>query len=275
MQTLDGATAIITGAGRPAGIGRAVALKLASKGAAVAVTDLDGETESADGRISNRAALDGLVKEILAQGGSAIAATVDITDPAQIEACLAAVHETFGGVDILVNNAGTSAGALPFLEVTPAQWDASYQVNLKGVALFCQAVLPIMIDQQGGVIVNNASTAGLGAEPGFGAYTASKHALIGLTKTIAAEFGPDNIRCNAVCPGFTETDMHMAANKSIAEREGLALDAVKQRRYQGVSLRRAARPEEVADAIAYLASPAASYITGVALPVAGGCAVGL
>lgn len=275
MNSLDGLTAIVTGAGAQHGIGRATALKLAVRGAAVAVTDLDGGAESGDGRKSNRAALDSLVEEIRAQGGSAMPAIVDITDRAQIEACLAAVRNTFGSVDILVNNAGTSIGAVPFLEVTSAQWDTSYQVNLKGTALFCQAVLPIMISQQGGVIVNNASTAGLGAEPGFAAYTASKHALIGLTKTIAAEFGAQKVRCNAVCPGFTETDMHMAVNQDIAQREGLALDEVKQQRYRGVSLRRAARPEEVADAIAYLASPAASYITGVALPVAGGCPVGL
>lgn len=275
MKSLDGMTALVTGASAQRGIGRATALKLVSEGAAVAVTDIAADPGQGGHRAEKASTLDRLVKEIQATGGSAIAVTADLTDRAQIEACIARVQAELGAIEILVNNAGTGIGAAPFLELTPEQWDASYQINLKGTALFCQAVLPNMIERRFGVIVNNASTAGLGADPGFAAYTATKHGLIGLTKTIAAEFGPDNIRCNAVCPGFTETDMHMAVNEDIAGREGLTLDEVKQRRYCSVALRRAAQPEEVADAIAYLASPAASYITGVALPVAGGCPVGL
>ena len=267
MTPLEDKVAIVTGTGAPGGIGRATALRLAADGARVVVTDA--------GASGHDAALARLVEEIAASGRQAMAVTVDITDRGQIDACVGQVRDAFGGVDILVNNAGTAVGAVPFLDLTSDQWDTSYRVNLKGAADFCQAVIPAMIDGGGGVIVNNASTAGLGAEPGFGAYTATKHGIVGLTRTIAAEFGPANIRCNAVCPGFVMTDMHRAANERLAQAEGLDADAVAARRYAGVALRRAAEPTEVADVIAYLASPAASYITGVALPVAGGTPVGL
>ena len=142
----------------------------------------------------------------------------------QIEACAEAACERFGGIDILVNNAGTTAGAKPFLEISDADWDLSYAVNLRGPAQFCRAVIPVMIRRGGGAIVNNASLAGLGAEAGFGAYSASKHGLVALTKTIAAEFGSQGIRCNVVCPGFVNTDMHRGVNERLAREAGIGLD---------------------------------------------------
>ncbi|MEM7223287.1 MAG: SDR family NAD(P)-dependent oxidoreductase [Pseudomonadota bacterium] len=265
MTDLTGKVAIVTGASAPHGIGRATALKLAELGAAVVVTD----TEQWLPRLEE------LSQTIETDGGRALAMAVDVTQREQIDACVSRTCGAFEGVDILVNNAGTTAGALPFLEITEADWNASFRVNLKGPADFCQAVIPMMKDAGGGAIVNIGSTASLGAEPGFGAYTATKHGLVGLTKTIAAEFGPDGIRCNAVCPGFVMTDMHIAANERIAAREGRDPTVVAADRYSGVALRRAATPEEVAEVVAHLASPAASYITGVALPVAGGSSVGL
>ena len=141
--------------------------------------------------------------------------------------------------------------------------------------MLTQAVLPMMQAQGAGAIVNIGSTGSLGAEPGFGAYTAMKHGLIGLTKTIAAEFGVDGIRCNAVCPGYVNTDMHMAANTRLAQEAGVALQAIKARRYSSVALRRAGDPAEVADAVAYLAGPQSRYVTGVALPVSGGTPPGI
>ena len=265
MGRLEGKTALVTAAGQ--GIGRATALKLAQDGAVVVVTDLPSTDDDA--------ALQSLAAEVTSLSGGGLALALDITDQAQIDRCLIQVAEAFGGLDVLINNAGSSIGAVPFLDVTPEQWDLSYEINLKGPALLCRAAIPRMIARGGGAIVTNASTAGLGAEAGFGAYTATKHGLIGLTKTIAAEFGPQGIRCNAVCPGFVMTDMHAAANARLAREQNLSESAVAAQRYAGVSQRRAAEPREVAEAIAYLAGPAASYVNGVALAVSGGTPVGL
>ena len=141
--------------------------------------------------------------------------------------------------------------------------------------MLAQAVIPEMISGDGGSIINIGSTGSLGAEPGFGAYTAMKHALIGMTKTIAAEFGKDGVRCNAICPGYIMTDMHAAANKRLAQENNISIAEMKAIRYQEVALRSAGEPNDVADAVAYLAGPKSGYITGVALPVAGGVPFGI
>ena len=263
-KSLAGKVAIVTGAGAERGIGRATALKLASLGADLVLADLS---------LAN--GLQALADEIVASGSRSLAVVVDVADVAQIQSCADAACERFGGIDILVNNAGTTIGAKPFLEISDADWDGSYVVNLRGPAQFCRAVIPVMIRRGGGAIVNNASLAGLGAEAGFGAYSASKHGLVALTKTIAAEFGPQGIRCNVVCPGFVSTDMHRGVNERLAREAGIGLEEIARRRYVAVAMGRAGAPAEIAEAIAYLASPASSYITGVALPVAGGTPVGL
>jgi NAD(P)-dependent dehydrogenase (short-subunit alcohol dehydrogenase family) len=263
-NSLAGKTAIVTGAGRPDGIGYATALRLAELGADIVVTDVTVTSDLAQ-----------LVLEIEALGRRALAVAVDVTQADQITACVAQCVERFGGPDILVNNAGTTIGALPFQEIEPEHWDLSFQVNLKGPALFCRAVLPAMVRSGGGSIVNNASTGGLGAEAGFGAYTATKHGVIGLTKTIAAEYGEHGVRCNAVCPGYVATEMHDGTNQRLAGERSISIEAMKQERYTGVALRRAGTCAEIAEAIAYLASPASSYITGAAIPISGGTPVGL
>lgn len=268
---LTNRVAIVTGAGSPSGIGWATARHLASQGAVVVVTDL----------ADNMGSMSALLAELDATGRGSMAIEVDITDRAQIDECVNRVMSEFGRLDILVNNAGTTIGALPFLDITSEQWDTSYRVNLKGTADFCQSAIPAMIADRdssssgSGAIVNNASTAGLGAEAGFGAYNATKHAVVGLTKTIAAEFGADGIRCNAVCPGYVSTDMHLEATKRLAQDAGIATDEMAQRRYAGVALGRAGTTDEIAATIAFLASPAAGYITGAAIPVSGGTPVGL
>ncbi|MEM7338460.1 MAG: SDR family NAD(P)-dependent oxidoreductase [Actinomycetota bacterium] len=270
MDALSHKVALVTGAGTPSGIGWATAQALANAGALVVVTDVEHEPgPTAD------VGIDALAAAIRGQGGDAMAVPLDITDRAQIDRCVAMVSEHHGGVDVVVNNAGTSAGARPFLEITAAEWDASYRVNLKGTADVCQAVIPTMTERGGGSIVNVASTGGLGAEAGFGAYTATKHGVVGLTKTIAAEFGRAGIRCNAVCPGFVATRMHTEATERLAAAAAIPVDEMAARRYEAVAQGRASTPDEIAAVIAFLAGPAASYITGAAIPVSGGTPVGL
>lgn len=262
-KTLAGKVAIVTGVSAERGIGGAVARKLASLGADLVLADLDLTS-----------GLQALADEIVAAGGRSLAVPVDVREVAQIEACVETAYGRFGGIDILVNNAGTTAGAKPFLEISDADWDLSYAVNLRGLAQFCRAVIPAMIRRGGGAIVNNASLAGLGAEAGFGAYSATKHGLVALTKTIAAEFG-QGIRCNVVCPGFVNTDMHRGVNERLAREAGVGVAEIARQRYLGVALGRAGDPAEIAEAIAFLAGPASAYITGAALPVAGGTSAGL
>jgi 3-oxoacyl-[acyl-carrier protein] reductase len=271
MGDLSGQVAIVTGASAPRGIGRAIAARLASDGAVVVITDMAGTGAGGD----RLALLNEAVAVITQAKGQAIARAVDVTVEADIEACVRETVRQFGRVDILVNNAGSLAGSADFLTTKPEDWTASFRVNLLGPMMFTQAVLPEMRRNGGGAIINIGSTASLGAEPGFGAYTAMKHGLIGLTKTIAAEFGPEGIRCNAVCPGYIATDMHEAANHRLADEAAIPVAEMKARRYRGVALRSAGEPEDVADAVAYLAGPQARYVTGAVLPVTGGVPPGI
>ncbi len=275
MNALEGKIAIVTGASAPNGIGRATALQLADEGAAVVVTDIAGSLQLDGKPVEKLDLLAAVATEIRDRGSNALSMQVDVTKKHEIENCVHQVMNHFGQLDILVNNAGTLVGTGDFLESSEADWVASFQVNLLGVMVFCQAAIPALRQAGGGSIINVGSTGSLGAEPGFGAYTTMKHGLLGLTKTIAAEFGIDGIRCNAVCPGYTSTDMHMAANARLAAEQNRPLEEVMEQRYKAVALRRAGDPDEVAKAIAYLAGPASSYVTGVALPVSGGVPCGI
>lgn len=272
---LNGKTAIVTGASAPNGIGRAIALRLAEDGAVVVVTDIAGPMTVENRTVDRLDLLSDLVSTIEADGGKAMGMDVDVTSEKRIADCVDQTVSKFGAVDILVNNAGTTIGAGPMLESTADQWDLNFRVNLLGPTLFSKAVIPTMQARGDGVIVNIGSIGSLGAHAAFGAYTAMKHGIIGVTKTIAAEFGVDGIRCNAVCPGYVKTDMHEGANKRLAAARGLSVDEIKTERYAEVALRRAGEPSEIADTVAFLAGPTSTYITGVALPVSGGTPVGL
>lgn len=275
MKPLAGKTAIVTGASAPHGIGRAIALKLASDGAAVVVTDIDGTLET-DGTPRSKAdLLADLVAAIKGAQGAAMALPLDVTSQSAIDTCIQHTLAQFGRIDILVNNAGSLAGADNFLSTTPDQWQTSFQVNMLGPMMTAQAVIPYMRKAGGGRIINIGSTGSLGAEPGFGAYTAMKHGLVGLTKTLAAEFGVDGILCNTVCPGYIATDMHMAANERLAREQGLTISEIKAQRYAAVAVRDAGLPRDVANAVAYLAGPQAAYVTGINLPVTGGVPAGI
>jgi NAD(P)-dependent dehydrogenase (short-subunit alcohol dehydrogenase family) len=275
MADLSGQIALITGASAPRGIGRAIAMRLARNGAAVVVTDMEGSVDLGGIAQARGDLLAGLVRDIEGAGGRALALFLDVTNVDDIAAGITATTGHFGNIDILVNNAGSLAGSDAFLATTPDQWQASFAVNLLGPMMLSQAVIPFMQAAGGGRIINIGSTGSLGAEPGFGAYTTMKHGLVGLTKTLASEFGPDGIRCNLVCPGYIATDMHMAANTRLAAEQNISVAEMQARRYGAVALRGAGTPEDVAGAVAYLAGPAGQYLTGIALPVAGGVPCGI
>lgn len=275
MKPLTGKVAIITGASAPRGIGCAIAKRLATDGASVLLTDVTGQI-SLNGTQHNKITfLQATADEIKAAGGQALILPLDVTQKDDVTRCVAFARSQFGRIDILVNNAGSLAGSDNFLETTPSQWETSFQVNLLGPMMLTQAVIPEMRTVGAGSIINIGSTGSLGAEAGFGAYTAMKHALIGMTKTIAAEFGVDGIRCNAVCPGYIMTDMHMAANERLALENNISVSEMMVQRYANVALRNAGEPSDVADAVAYLAGPQSAYVTGISFPVAGGVPFGI
>ena len=194
MGALDGMVALVTGAGSLGGIGAAIVRTLVADGASVVASDLDAGGAGAVAR---------------AAGGRAEAMALDVTDRPAIDAAVADVVARHGGLDILVNNAGTTAGAKPYLEVTAGDWRAAVAVNLIGTADLCQAAIPALLDRQG-AIVNISSMTGIGGQRAFGAYTATKHALIGLTKTIAAEFGERGAPLQRRLPGLHR---HRAASR--------------------------------------------------------------
>jgi len=278
MKSLDGKVAIVTGAGRPKGIGRSTALRLAELGATVVVTDLCKKYEgdlAFYGVGDDWAQLQRVVGEIEARGSRGLACKVDVTRREEIAACVEEAATRFGGVDILFNNAGTAVGVGAFLSMTQPQWDLSLSVNVTGMFHFCQLAIPKMIERGGGVIVNTSSTAGLGAGDLMCGYHTSKFAVVGFTKAIAAEFGPFGIRCNAVCPGMVDTDLGDMEYEFISQMEGITIEEARQRAAQKIALRRQCAPDEVAEVVAWLCTPAAGYLTGVALPIAGGMPPGL
>ena len=259
QRPLTGRVAVVTGCGSPEGIGAASAACLARDGATVIVTDRVGADAAA-----TAAGLPGDVQ----------ARALDVTNRDQIDAVVADVVAEHGRLDILVNNAGTSAGAKPFLEITDQDWATAFAVNVKGTADCCQAAIPALCESNG-AIVNMSSMVGIAANRAFGAYTSTKHALIGMTKTIAAEFGPRGLRCVAICPGFIATEFHENVNRRMAAEQGVSLEEIHAQRYQTVALRRAGTPAEVGELVAFVVGPGGAYMTGVALPVTGGVQLGL
>ncbi|MDB5372894.1 MAG: NAD(P)-dependent dehydrogenase, short-chain alcohol dehydrogenase family [Belnapia sp.] len=246
----NGKVAVVTGGGN--GIGRAAALGFAQRGARVVVVDRDGDAAAA------------VAAEI---GKAAIACTADVTRAADVAAYVQAALDAFGSIDCFHNNAGIEGKVAPIVEYDEAVYDAVMAVNVKGVFLGLRHVLPVMILQQRGAVVNNASIAGLVGTAGMSAYVASKHAVIGLTKVAAAEVGPLGIRVNAVCPGPISTRMVQDLARQVSPNNP---EGVEERYAAGLPLRRYGTVEEVANLVLFLASDLAGNITGGQYTVDGG-----
>ncbi len=236
--------AIVTGAAR--GIGKTIALKLAASGLDVAVSDVlaDEARETAE--------------ELKSLGVRSMAVTADVSRPGDVETLIKTTIEQWGSVDYLVNNAGVTRDNLA-IRMSEQEWDMVLDINLKGTFLCSQAAAKAMMKQRFGRIVNIASVSGILGTPGQANYASSKAGIIALTKTFARELGKRNITVNAVAPGFVLTEM----------TEKLP-DKVKEEYIANIPLKRAGIPEDIAEAVWFLLSPSASYITGTVINVSGG-----
>ncbi len=257
----------MTGASRDRGIGYATCTKFNREGALVVLTDF-AETEVARNHIENAA------KSIDSTKKTVVPKSMDVTDIESVSSLFESILNDYGRVDIVVNNAGTDIGAKPFHELTDEEWEKSFNVNVRGCANVCRAALPIMIEQHGGCIVNNASLAGLRGYANQSAYSSSKFAVVGLTKSLACEYGKHNIRVNSVCPGLVWTNMGEQAIHDL-QLPGETHDETKLRLANTNATARWADPNEIASVISFLASKEASYINGAAMEVTGGCSLGL
>lgn len=243
-----GRVALVTGGG--SGIGRATALLLASRGAAVAVSDVNvgGAEETA--------------RMIGDMGKDSIAIGADVSQAVDASAMVDATTSRFGRLDLAVNNAGVGGGRSPLHEYPEADWNRTLAVNLTGVWLSMKSEIEAMLEGEGGVIVNVASVAGVVGYPRHAAYSASKHGVIGLTRTAALEYARSGIRVNAICPAFTRTPMVEAAVAASEDRL---------RKLESANpLGRLGTPEEIAEGIAFLCSPASGFAVGHALVLDGG-----
>lgn len=248
-HSFEGKVAVVTGAA--SGIGRATAVGFAGAGARVVVADRDpGGAEETVGMIRRA-------------GGDAVPVRVDVASPAEVAALFARTDEVFGGIDVAFNNAGIEGPiGVSTAELSEADFDRILAINLKGAWLCMREEIPRMKARGGGAIVNCSSIAGVVGFAGAAAYVASKHGMIGLTRTAALELARDNIRVNAVCPGVIRTPMiERATHHRADEAAGYAA---------AEPVGRMGEPEEIADAVLWLCSAGASFTTGVALPVDGG-----
>ena len=242
---LDGKVALVTGASR--GIGRAIAIRLAAEGAKVAI-NFAGNTEKAEA----------VKAEIETAGGEALLVQANVADAAAVEEMVAKVVETFGGVDILVNNAGITRDGL-LVRMKDEDFDAVLDTNLKGVFYCTKAVSKLMMKKRSGRIVNMTSVVGVNGNAGQTSYAAAKAGVIGFSKSAAKEFASRGITVNMVAPGFIDTDMTSVLS-----------DKAKEAALAGIPLQRMGTPENVADAVAFLVSDQAAYITGQVIHVDGG-----
>lgn len=246
--SFTGKVAFVTGAG--SGIGRAAALAFAREGAKVVVADLSEQNSQETVRL------------IEALGGRALAVRCDVTRAEDVKAALDRTIETFGRLDAAFNNAGSEQPVTATADLTEEEWDRIVRVNLGGVFLCMKYEIPLMLAQGGGAIVNTSSGAGVKGFKGQAAYAAAKHGVVGLTKSAALDYAPQNIRINAVCPGIIDTPMMDRFSGGTAEG--------RERVISQEPIGRMGRPEEIANAVVWLCSDAAPFVIGHAMVIDGG-----
>lgn len=270
---LKGKVAVITGAGRRAGLGEAMAQRLAAEGCKVVLTDIGraaGEhmPESAVGTASE---MQSIVDDIATAGGEASAFNCNVLNPEEVAAAAAFAVETYGSLDIWVNNAGIGYLMKPIVEMSIEEWDTVLGVNLRGVFLGIQAAARIMIEQgRGGRIVNIGSQA---SKSGFGhasAYTTSKHGIVGLTRVAAMELGEHGINVNTICPNHVTTGLGAWQNSHFSEVTGRDMDAYMREMRERIPLGRPGLQEDIAKACAFLCSEQSAYMTAECMNVSGG-----
>ena len=241
--------ALVTGGSR--GIGRAISRRLAEEGARVAIADiLEDEARQT-------------ATEIVAAGGQALAVTTDVSQLDQVRACVQHVTDTWGAIDILVNNAGWDR-IEPFVESSPETWDKVIAINLRGPINLCHTVAPQMMERKQGKIISISSDAGRVGSTGEAVYSACKAGIIGFSKTLARELARSQVNVNVVCPGPTDTALLQQV--TAGERGARVIEAMT----RAVPFRRLGQPEEIANAVAFFASPDADFVTGQVLSVSGG-----
>ncbi len=252
---LEGRTAVVTGGGR--GIGAAVGRALAAEGAAVLLA------------ARTVAEVEGVAEELRAAGHAAWGVACDVTDPDQVRALAAAAQERMGRVDVLVNNAGIATSA-PLKAITLETWNRVFAVNATGTFLCTQALLPGMVERGWGRVVNVASIAGRTAAPYIAAYAASKHAVVGFTRAVAAEVAASGVTVNAVCPGYVDTRMTDESVARIAGKTGMPPEEARARILGTTPQHRLIEPEEVAFLVVMLCDHRARGVNGQAVVVDGG-----
>lgn len=243
MQEYNDKVVLITGAA--SGFGKILAEKLSASGVKLVLGDI------------NEQELKKVAKEL---PGEVRALVCDVTKETQVEKLVMSSIETFGQLDIAINNAGMTHAAKPLIEITEADMDNDFAVNAKGVLFGMKYQIREMLKTGGGCILNVASMAGIGAAPKLAAYAAAKHAVVGITKTAAVEYGCKNIRVNAICPFYSPTPLFF--NSGIGDKQEFLA--------QGTPMKRLGSPEEMVNAMLMVCSPANSYMNGLAIPVDGG-----
>jgi NAD(P)-dependent dehydrogenase (short-subunit alcohol dehydrogenase family) len=246
-RRFDGKRIIVTGAG--SGIGRAAAIAFAMEGGRVLVADVKGDAAAA------------VAEEIEAAGGEVASAVVDVSRSPEVQEMVAKAVRLFGGLDVAFNNAGIDRNGLPLAEVEEDVFDRLVAVNLKGCFLSMKHEIPAMLAAGGGAIVNTSSIRGVLGRPGLSPYAASKHGVVGLTKSAALDYAASGIRINAICPGATDTPMF----RSWGNRPEMYERVISE-----IAARRVAAPEEIARSVLFMASDDASFMTGHAMLVDGG-----
>lgn len=255
MRGLRDKVAIVTGGGQ--GIGRAIVLRLAQEGADVVIGELNTSTAS------------GVAGEVQGTGRSALVVRTDVASAKDRRALVDAALSKFGKIDVLVNNAGIIRVSDP-LKITEDEWDEIQAVNVKGTYFMCQAVLPHLLERGSGKIVNLASIAAKAGSTAFIHYNVSKASVVALTRNLAVHYGRRGINVNCVCPGIVDTEMWAKIEREIGPLLNLKPGEFTRSRLNSIALGRLEKPEEVADAVAFLCSDDAKYITGQAVNVEGG-----